>query len=247
MNTVVRRLAALPAVLPKNPMLIPNGTRTELKIHDMLPEQALPILRKGYRTGGQRALDICGCIEDAIADVTFFGLAIQNLQRPEWQIDALMEGAIFFCDQAMERGYGLHPFGHVDEFKDVKKYQPLYERLYKVRSGDYKPWQKLMIHVAVNYSGVGKYELDPLVKSVRLQGEKEMAVFNPMEHILSAGVPDSDLVIRTGGEHRLSGFCMLQAAYAELRFEDISWMHYRPDRFIAALHWFAKQKRNNGK
>ena len=180
------------------------------------------------------------------AHLSFFGFAIQNNKRPDWQKNALMEGAVFFCDEAMRRGYALHPFGNLEEFREVEMYRPLYERLALVQSGKYKPSSNLTVHIAVNYSGAAEYELGTFMDQLYFRGFAEVRQ-DPMRYLLSGGVPLADLVIRTGGECRLSGICPLQTVYAELRFVDISWMKYTTERFIADLRWFAQQKRNFGK
>ena len=246
MNIALRK-TVVPTTLPHHAILVPNGTRTELRIHDMLPDQGFPLLRDGYKVGARRGLDICECAEElGIAHLSFFGFAIQNNKRPDWQKNALMEGAVFFCDEAMRRGYALHPFGNLEEFREVEMYRPLYERLALVQSGKYKPSSNLTVHIAVNYSGAAEYELGTFMDQLYFRGFAEVRQ-DPMRYLLSGGVPLADLVIRTGGECRLSGICPLQTVYAELRFVDISWMKYTTERFIADLRWFAQQKRNFGK
>lgn len=61
-----------------------------------------------------------------------------------------------------------------------------------------------------------------------------------------AGVPQIDLVIRTGGMRRLSGFFPLQTTYSELYFTDTLWPDFSHDELIRALKWFSEQKRNFG-
>jgi undecaprenyl diphosphate synthase len=68
----------------------------------------------------------------------------------------------------------------------------------------------------------------------------------PERHLLSAGVPAVDLVVRTGGQRRLSGFLPLQTAYAELWFTDALWSELTREAFHGALAWYAGQERRLG-
>jgi len=63
---------------------------------------------------------------------------------------------------------------------------------------------------------------------------------------LIAGVPPIDLVIRTGGMRRLSGFFPLQTTYAELYFTDLLWPEFSREELKKALEWYEAQKRNFG-
>ena len=103
----------------------------------------------------------------------------------------------------------------------------------------------LEIAFAIGYGG-----RDELVRAAR-----KMAGQNP-EHITqelfasaldTAGMPSVDLVIRTGGHHRLSNFLLWQAAYAELYFTDTFWPDFTPERLREAIEWYETQQRNGGK
>lgn len=226
--------------IPNHVALVPNGNRRGSAL------AKIPLSR-AYVLGAERALDIAQCAKEAgVQHISFFGLSCENMdKRPPSQIDALMEGAIRFCDRAMEAGYSLHPFGHVDKFAGIQKYEPLYTRLKKLREL-YRASEAFTIHVAVNYSGKSEHELAPLVEAVRSPGfPKEQCDFR--DYILSAGVPDVDLFIRTGGESRISGMLPFQVSYAELRFPKILWGNFTRGDFLAELRWFAEQPRNFGK
>jgi undecaprenyl diphosphate synthase len=66
-------------------------------------------------------------------------------------------------------------------------------------------------------------------------------------HLYTAGQPDPDLLIRTGGESRLSNFLLWQLSYAEIYITDILWPDFREKDFIAALADFQKRQRRFGK
>ena len=66
-------------------------------------------------------------------------------------------------------------------------------------------------------------------------------------HLDTAGMPEVDLLIRTGGEKRISNFLLWQIAYAELFFTDVLWPDFSEEHFVEALQWFQKTNRTFGK
>ena len=65
-------------------------------------------------------------------------------------------------------------------------------------------------------------------------------------HLYMAGLPDPDLIIRTSGENRLSGFLLWQSAYSELYFTDVNWPAFRKIDFLRAIRAFQQRKRRFG-
>lgn len=226
--------------VPNHVAVVPNGNRRG----SVLARMSLPI---AYMRGAQRALELAGWAREAgVRHLTFFGLSCENLKnRRENEIDALMEGAIYFFDRAVELGFRLDSFGKIYEFEGVKKYEPLYQRLEKYRGMPHPP-DDFVIHVAANYSGVAEHELAPLIDALYNAGFDEVRK-DPARYLLSGGIPPVDLFIRTGGEHRTSGLLPFQASYAELYFTKVLWGDFVKKEFLLALQWFAQQQRNFGK
>lgn len=102
-------------------------------------------------------------------------------------------------------------------------------------------YDQMTLAFAVNYGGRDEI-LRAAQKSSELKTENDFALY-----LDTAGMPDVDLLIRTGGHHRLSNFLLWQAAYSELYFTPIMWPAFSPVEFGKALTWFAEQKRNKGK
>jgi undecaprenyl diphosphate synthase len=67
------------------------------------------------------------------------------------------------------------------------------------------------------------------------------------EHLFTAGQPDPDLLIRTGGEHRLSNFLLWQSSYAELYFTETRWPDFKKSQFLDAIGTFSRRQRRFGK
>ena len=94
--------------------------------------------------------------------------------------------------------------------------------------------------VFLSYSG--KWDLLQAARRMAAAGDDDLE-----KYLVTAGVPDPDLIIRTSGEQRLSNFLLWQAAYAELLFVDKYWPDFREADFRAALEDFAKRDRRYGK
>ena len=122
----------------------------------------------------------------------------------------------------------------------------LQERLHNLEEKT-KKHSRIILTVALNYGG-----RDEIVRAVSRALEKgkrgktiDEAAFSSL--LDTAGLPDVDLVIRTGGYHRLSNFLLWQAAYAELYFTDTFFPAFDEQEFTTALDWFSQQQRNQGK
>ena len=227
-------------VVPKHISFTPNGNRRHARMKHIS-------LEKSYINGALRALEVAGWAQEVgIQHVTLFGLSCENLEkRSDSELDALQEGACEFFDLANDSGIKMHPFGKIEEFADKPKYARLYERLAKLRDQTIGP-DDFVIHIAANYSGNPHHELGAFMDQLYARGFAEVRM-NPMQYLLSAGVPLVDLAVRTGGEHRTSGLLPFQMAYAELYFTPVMWAEFERVHFDTALAWYREQPRNFGK
>ena len=75
----------------------------------------------------------------------------------------------------------------------------------------------------------------------------QMGIDSFDRYLVTAGIPDPDLIVRTSGESRLSNYLLWQGAYSELYFTDILWPDFRKPQFRAALESYAKRERRYGK
>ncbi len=115
---------------------------------------------------------------------------------------------------------------------------------------DTKLCQGMTLNLALSYGG-----RDELVHVVRDLAHKcqdgllpwqEISEADIAAHLFTAGQPDPDLVIRTGGEHRLSNFLLWQASYAELYFTEVKWPDFKRDQFMEAIDIFNRRQRRFG-
>ena len=107
--------------------------------------------------------------------------------------------------------------------------------------------ERLLLNIAFNYAG--RTELVDAFRRLAASGidPDEIDERTISESLYTAGLPDPDLVIRTGGEQRLSNFLIWQSAYAEFYSSEVLWPDFGPDAFDSALLEFARRTRRFGR
>ncbi|MGI6655885.1 MAG: isoprenyl transferase [Desulfobulbus sp.] len=109
----------------------------------------------------------------------------------------------------------------------------------------------MTLNLALNYGG--RAELAHAVRALARQCQEGTLDWESISeasidaHLYTTGQPDPDLLIRTGGEHRLSNFLLWQVSYAELYFTDVKWPDFRKEQFLLALDTFRHRRRRFGK
>jgi undecaprenyl diphosphate synthase len=139
------------------------------------------------------------------------------------------------------QGVRVRLLGRLDELPEATR-RSIGEALDETSGG-----QRLLLNVAFNYAG--RTELVDAFRRLVASGIAPEAVDEKTisAALYTAGLPDPDLVIRTGGEQRLSNFLIWQSAYAEFYFCDVLWPDFGPEAFDAALLEFARRTRRFGR
>ena len=204
----------------------------------------------GHRAGAAKIVEFLGwCDEADVEVVTLWLLSTDNLNRPQPELDALMsiieETVIGLVGQGKWR---LHPVGALDLLPDRTA------RLLKEAAEATANIDGSLVNVAVGYGG--RREVVDAVRSLlsehATQGTTldELAALLDVEHIAehlyTRGQPDPDLVIRTSGEQRLSGFLMWQSAHSEFYFCEAFWPDFRHVDFLRAMRAYAERQRRFG-
>jgi undecaprenyl diphosphate synthase len=222
-------------VAPRHLAVIPDGSRRYAKKDGVA-------IADGYRVGARKALEVVHwCLEAGVDHLSAFASSQENVtQRPPEEVCAIHSAVGWFCAEVLAvAGVGLRVFGDPERLPEC-----ISERRELIRlAGQEPPAAPLMVYVGVNYSG--HVELAAVVDAVEREGRD--AVARPPERaLLSAGIPPVDLLLRTGGQRRLSGFLPMQSAYAELCFVDALWPELTRAEFERALDWYATQDRRFG-
>lgn len=204
----------------------------------------------GHRAGAAKIVEFLGwCDEADVEVVTLWLLSTDNLNRPQPELDALMSIIEETVTGLVGQGkWRLHPVGALDLLPDRTA------RLLKEAAEATANIDGSLVNVAVGYGG--RREVVDAVRSLlsehATQGTTldELAALLDVEHIAehlyTRGQPDPDLVIRTSGEQRLSGFLMWQSAHSEFYFCEAYWPDFRHVDFLRAMRAYAERQRRFG-
>lgn len=144
-------------------------------------------------------------------------------------------------DELRRQGARIRVLGRMNELPPETRVS--IEQALEATSGG----KRLQVNIAFNYSG--RTELVDAARWLVAQGlpPEEIDEEAMAGALYTAGLPDPDMVIRTGGDERLSNFLIWQAAYAEFYFNPILWPDFGPDAFDAALVEYASRQRRFGR
>ena len=177
--------------------------------------------------------------------VTVYAFSRENWARSDDEVRGLfglLEQAIRSeTAELKSQGVRIRLLGRLDELPADTR-TSIGEALAETAAGD-----RLLLNVAFNYAG--RTELVDAVRRIVESGRPAESIDETAiaDALYTAGLPDPDLVIRTGGEQRLSNFLIWQAAYAELYTTEVLWPDFGADAFDAALLEFASRTRRFGR
>ena len=205
----------------------------------------------GHRRGADKIVDLLGWCDDAgVQVVTLFMLSTDNLGRSESELSALM-GIIE--DVAVDlsrpgRRWKVRAMGAPEVLP------PETVAVLKQAEEDTRDRPGATVNLAVGYGG--RREIADAVRSLLSEHAARgtslddlvevLEVEHIAEHLYTRGQPDCDLVIRTSGEQRISGFLLWQTANAEFHFTDVYWPDFRRVDFLRALRDYAARHRRFG-
>jgi undecaprenyl diphosphate synthase len=181
--------------------------------------------------------------------LTLFAFSSENWQRPEKEVSVLMDLFMLVLTKEVKR---LHKndirfqvIGDLSRFSEkLQKSITKSEQLTANNTG-------LVLSVAANYGG--RWDITNAAKQLASQLQKnEITLDDINEESLNdqtclANLPPLDLLIRTGGDYRISNFLLWQAAYAEFYFTETLWPDFHENEFIQAINVFDQRERRFGK
>ena len=204
----------------------------------------------GHRAGARRLRDIAEASADlGVKHLTLFAFSTENWQRPSKEVSLLMDLMRHVMqndiDELNKRNVRLRVIGSREKFAtDIQEQMAQCEAL----TADN---EKLNLSVAVNFGG--RWDI---VQAAKKAVEKVVAGELKAEHIdetifaqnLSlASIPDPDLLIRTGGEHRISNFLLWDLAYTELYFTETYWPDFDAQSLQTAIEEYSNRARRYGR
>jgi len=205
----------------------------------------------GHRVGAQRIADFLGwCAEAGVEVATLWLLSTDNLTRAESELAPLLEIIGDVVDELAEpaQPWRLRIIGALDILPaDTAQRLSAAATRTAGRTG-------MEVNIAVGYGG--RREIADAVRKLLQQHAEagtsieELAevldVDHIAEHLYTSGQPDPDLVIRTSGEQRLSGFLLWQSAHSEFHFCEAYWPDFRRTDFLRALRAYGIRHRRFG-
>lgn len=228
----------LPPVVPKHVAIIMDGNGRWAKARG-LPRT------EGHRQGKENLRRILeACVEFGIEILTIYAFSTENWERPPSEVSVLMSILNMVLDQEVKK---LHKNGV--QVRHIGKMDGVDPKLQKkiVQACEYtKNNTRLILNVAFNYGG-----RDEIVQAIR----RIVTDGIPPEHITeelvnhylyTADLPDPDLVIRTGGEFRISNFLIWQGSYAEYYSTPVYWPDFDRDELLKAIWEFSRRRRRFG-
>jgi len=199
---------------------------------------------RGHEAGYKKAEEVVRWCKDAgISYVTLFAFSTENWNRPKKEVGFLL---VLLEKLLKEKIETLHKEGA--RIKIIGNRGRLPARLQKlIEDSEKKTAGNKAITVLIAFDYGGRDEIVRAAASIAKLAPKKFNEETFAAHLDTHGIPDPDIIVRTGGEMRLSGFLLWQAAYAELYFTKKRWPEFSKKDFDAALSEFAHRKRNFGK
>ena len=240
---MIERVEPAAPVAPRHVAIIMDGNRRWARSHGMPPIE-------GHRRGMRTLRTIVEAAAHAGVDVlTVYAFSEENWQRDRSEVGGLMEiGAVFArrqTAQLVRDGVRVRLIGRRDRlpaalrgaFEDMERLSAHNRRITLNLAVDYGARSELTAAVRALAQDVADGKLDPADID-----EDALA-----RNLWTAGLPDPDLLIRTGGDLRLSNFLLFQCAYTELWSTPVTWPAFGVETFTDALASFAQRQRRFGK
>lgn len=199
----------------------------------------------GHKNGAENVVDIAiHAKKRGVKYLTLYAFSTENWKRPKKEVDYLMKLLIKFVndkiDQLMEEDCKLNFLGDLSAIPDQTR------KAVELALDRTKDNKSLFINIALNYGG--RDELVHAFKSIISQGYKAEDIDEKLisENLYTKAIPDPDLLIRPGGELRISNFLIYQIAYSELYFTDKLWPDFSYEDFDKAIEEYSRRNRRFG-
>ena len=222
---------------PRSIGIIMDGNRRWAKENGLLAIE-------GHRAGAEKLKEVLRWARDQkIEETIVYAFSSENWNRSEIEVQGLMKLVDFtldnWIDELIDEDGRLRIIGQLDRLPEKVQ-----EKIKKVTERT-KDGENGTLVVALSYGG--RAEILDAVNKLLIQGREVVTEKELRDSMWSAGVLDPDLIIRTGGEQRLSNFLPWQSVYSELIFTKTLWPGLTQEEFNEHIESFRARKRNFGK
>ncbi len=177
-------------------------------------------------------------VEWGIKYVSFFAFSEENWCRPQEEVlgrmSLMMRSMKNELHSFLSNGIRFRVLGNLDRLSDELRSEIAHMEA-ATASGD-----KMTMIIFMSYSG--KWDIRQAARRMAEEGGEDIE-----EYLVTAGVPDPDLLIRTSGEQRISNYMLWQLAYTEFVFTPTLWPDFRKEQYLDALREYASRDRRFGK
>ena len=197
----------------------------------------------GHRAGAENISKVVdACMKHGIKTLTVYAFSTENWKRPMDEVSALMGLISEFCggklSDMMKNGVRLRTIGRSADLPALSR-AALLHAVEKTAQND-----KFTLNIALSYGG--RAEIVDAVNKMLKEGVKEITEESFRDYLYAGDIPDPAMIIRTGGEMRLSNFLMWESAYSEIYVTDTWWPDFSEDDLIKALDWYSTRDRRFG-
>lgn len=197
---------------------------------------------QGHKVGAQTFRDVVEyCKKIGIKYITVYAFSTENWKRPKREVDAIMKLLEDYIDEFFGDGKTLDAtvkfIGDIGVLKAA-----LFSKIKKMETAT--AGNETVINIAINYGS--RAEIVNAFNTLVSAGKKKITLEDIDSALYTAGCPDPDLIVRTGGDLRISNFLLWQAAYSELYFTDTLWPDMTSKDIDKAVKEFYSRKRRFG-
>lgn len=198
----------------------------------------------GHRSGARNIEPLVDfAMEKGITHLTFWAFSTENWKRSQEELDSLMDVFRESLSDPMiirlqENKVKINIIG------DVKKFPDDIQKQVATIIQNTKDNNKMTVNIALNYGG--RDEIITAVNKLLSENRKNITEDEFSEFLFTKGQPDPDMIVRTGGEIRLSGYLPWQSIYSELYFTNVLWPNFDINEFEKALLEFESRQRRFG-
>lgn len=192
---------------------------------------------------------VYGCHDRGVSALTLYAFSAANWSRPKNEIETLMRLCAEFAEQEVaeivRRDIRVTVIGDIDELptRTRRSTEALVEAT--------KNCKGMQLALALSYGG--RQDMVSAIKQIAIRARaglvipEEVTEESLRQYLSTGNLPDPDLVIRTGGERRLSDFLLFECAYAELFFTETLWPDFTEETLEEAISAFSRRQRRYGK
>jgi undecaprenyl diphosphate synthase len=198
----------------------------------------------GHNEGVNSARDVIeGSVDLGVKYLTLYVFSKENWQRPAFEVNSLMSLLVqtIFNEMTslMDKNVRVIPVGEIGDLPPEARKS--LDGIVDMTSGN----TGMVLMLAISYSG--REEIISAVNRIIAEGKKSVTEDEFKKYLYAGDIPDPELLIRTGGDMRISNFLLWQCAYTEFYITQKLWPEFRKSDFLEAIEWYGGRERRFGK